>query len=83
MKAYSAVAFFLNEHYTALKMAKTRVAPVIELTLPQLELIAVLIGARLVHHLPNALDCKEITLQDRVTLAQNIKTAKTLHFKSN
>ena len=46
-KAYGAVAFICNKTSTCFVMAKTRVAPLKQLTLPKLELMAALIGARL------------------------------------
>ena len=54
IKAYGAVAYVSNGTNTSLVMAKSRVAPVKTLTLPQLELMAAVIGARLYSYLqPN------------------------------
>ena len=46
IKAYGAVAYLQVNNHTAFVIAKTKVAPVKELTLPQLELMAALIAAR-------------------------------------
>ena len=85
MKAYGAVAYLQDDRNTALVMAKTRVAPVKELTLPQLELMAAVIGARLVHHLRDTLEYKDITLwSDSQIVLQWLKTSKLLkRFISN
>ncbi|XP_070576393.1 uncharacterized protein [Ptychodera flava] len=53
-KAYGAVAYLRHGNETAIVMAKTRVAPLKELTLPQLELMAALVGSRLIKFLCNA-----------------------------
>jgi transposase InsO family protein len=53
--AYGAVAFLQRENHTSFVMAKTRVAPLKTRTLPQLELMAALIGARLTHFIQNTL----------------------------
>ena len=45
-KDYGAVAYLQVNNHTAFVMAKTRVAPVKELALPKLELMAALIAAR-------------------------------------
>ncbi|VDH97053.1 Hypothetical predicted protein [Mytilus galloprovincialis] len=85
LKAYEAVAYLNNEKDTSLVMAKTRVAPFKKLTLPQLELMAAVIGARLAHHLQTTLKCSNITLwSDSQIVLQWIKTTKTLkRFVSN
>ena len=54
-RAYGAVAYLLRNHEVALVMAKSRVAPIKVLTLPQLELMAALIGARLASFIHNAI----------------------------
>ena len=46
-KAYGATVYLRHNENTSLAIAKTRVAPVKELTLPRLELMAALLGARL------------------------------------
>ena len=55
LKAYGAVAYVSHGHQSSLVMAKSRVAPLKELTLPQLELMAALIGARLASFVSRAL----------------------------
>ena len=55
MKAYGAVAYLCTENESTIVMAKTRVAPLKKLTLPQLELMAAIVGARLADHLKSAL----------------------------
>ncbi|XP_060559098.1 uncharacterized protein LOC132719352 [Ruditapes philippinarum] len=60
-RAYGAVAYLTSGHTSTLVFAKNRVAPVKEITLPRLELMAALIGARVTHHVSNAFTCKKIT----------------------
>ena len=57
MAAYGAAVYICRGNKSALVMSKTRVAPLKGLTLPQLELMAAVIGARLVRHL-----LKEVTV---------------------
>ena len=47
LKAYGAVAFISNGNQVSFVMAKNRVAPLKQLSLPTLELMAALIAARL------------------------------------
>ncbi len=54
--AYGAVAFLRYESHTSFVMAKNRVAPLKTLTLPQLELMAALIGARLANFIQQSLE---------------------------
>ena len=51
MAAYEAAVYICRGNKSALVMSKTRVAPLKELTLPRLELMAAVIAARLVRHL--------------------------------
>lgn len=54
-KAYGAAAFICNESSICFVMPKTRVAPLKQLTLPKLELMAALIGARLSNFITNTI----------------------------
>ena len=63
-KAYGTVAYLNSsqENYSSFVMAKSRVAPTKELTLPQLELTAAVIGARLASHLQSQLHLNKVYL---------------------
>ena len=66
-KAYGATVYLSQGDATGLAIAKTRVAPLKELTLPCLELMAALLGARLttfVHHVHELDD--EVIIAERV-----------------
>ena len=64
--AYGAVALDRHDNHISFVMAKNRVAPLKKLTLPQLELMAALIGARLAHFIQQSLKKRFHNL--RVTL---------------
>ena len=55
IKAYGTVAYLTSGPYTTMVMSKSRVAPLKRLTLPQLELMAAVVGARLASYLRNQL----------------------------
>ena len=55
IKAYGTVAYLTSGPHTAMVMSKSRVAPLKKLTLPQLELMAAVVGARLASYLRNQL----------------------------
>ncbi len=55
-KAYGATGYIVQGSHTSLVMSKTRVAPIKKLTLPQLELMAALIGARIASHITSSLN---------------------------
>ncbi len=60
-------------------MAKNRVAPLKSLTLPRLELMAALVGARLATHLQDSLPATNITLwSDSQIVLHWLSTSKTL-----
>lgn len=60
MKAYGAVAYLCNGAETLIVIAKTRVAPLKKLTLPQLELMAALTGAGFANFVQEALKQQRI-----------------------
>ncbi|XP_063436701.1 uncharacterized protein LOC134718141 [Mytilus trossulus] len=50
-KAYGACAYFVTEKQSSLVMAKSRVAPLKQITIPKLELMGAVIGARLLDYI--------------------------------
>ena len=60
-KAYGAVAFICVANLVSFVMAKSRVAPLKQLSLPKLELMAALIAARLSKFIREALQSLDIT----------------------
>ena len=61
VKSYGAAAYISNQSQARLVMAKNRVAPLKVLTLPQLELMAALVGARLASHLLQTISTSNVT----------------------
>ena len=61
IKAYGTVAYFQVNKHTAFVMTKTRAAPVKELTLPKLELMAALITARVSNFITTSLSLQGIS----------------------
>ena len=57
MKAYGACAYIVFENESSLLMARNRVAPLRQMTIPKLELMAAVIGARLCDHVMSNLRC--------------------------
>lgn len=60
MKSYGAVAYLCFDKTSTFVIAKNRVAPVKELTLPRLELMAALLGARLANTVRKTISTKEV-----------------------
>ncbi|XP_052268588.1 uncharacterized protein LOC127869969 [Dreissena polymorpha] len=60
-KAYGAAVYICNRNESRLVIAKSRVTPVKSLSLPQLELMAALIGARLATKIQSSLHTTHIT----------------------
>ena len=61
-KAYGAVAYLQADTHCAFVMAKTRVAPLKQLTLPKLELLAALTATRVSHFIITSLSLQNILL---------------------
>ncbi|XP_071127721.1 uncharacterized protein [Mytilus edulis] len=62
MKAYGACAYIVANGKSSLIMAKNRVAPLKQLTIPRLELMAAVIGSRLLAHIRNTLQITRAVL---------------------
>ena len=60
--AYGACAYLVKGNESAFVMAQNRVAPLKQLTIPQLELMAVLIGGRLASHILSSLHVEKCVL---------------------
>ena len=54
-RAYGAVVFLTQQNQVSFVTAKSRVAPLKQLTLPRLELMAALVATRLTHFVQNAI----------------------------
>ncbi|XP_071161140.1 uncharacterized protein [Mytilus edulis] len=77
--AYGASVYICNHHESSLVIAKNRVTPLKQLTLPQLELMAALIGARLADHVKSVLYIENITFwSDSQIVLQWLSTSKQL-----
>jgi hypothetical protein len=61
--AYGACAYLVKGNESAFVMAQNRVAPLKQLTIPQLELMAVLIGGRLASHILSSLHVEKCVLR--------------------
>ena len=79
LKAYGATVYLSNGIETTLVMAKTRIAPVKSLTLPQLELMGAVIGSRLADHVNSVFNCQNVTFWSDSSIVLNwLKTKKPL-----
>ncbi|XP_069115378.1 uncharacterized protein [Argopecten irradians] len=59
-KAYGACAYITSGNQSQLVMAKNRVAPLNPVTIPQLELLAAVTGARMAKHILTNLQCSDV-----------------------
>ena len=57
LKAYGAVAYFLQSNVTSLVMSKTRVSPLKSVSLPRLELMAAVLAVRLAKFIISSIKC--------------------------
>lgn len=60
LQAYGAVVYIVDGEQSNFVMAKNRVAPIKSMTLPRLELMGALLGARLVKYIQNNVDVSEV-----------------------
>ena len=79
-KSYGATAYLCSENKSAFVFAKNRVAPVNGITLPRLELMAALVGARLAAHVKKAVPCEKIVFwSDSQIVLYWLKSPKKLN----
>ncbi|XP_076081076.1 uncharacterized protein LOC143051991 [Mytilus galloprovincialis] len=79
MKAYGACAYIVANGKSSLIMAKNRVAPLKQLTIPRLELMAAVIGSRLLAHFRNTLQITRAVLwSDSQIVLTWLSSKKTL-----
>ncbi|XP_077869613.1 uncharacterized protein LOC144361512 [Saccoglossus kowalevskii] len=81
--AYGAAVYLRQDRHTSLVISKTRVAPLKEMTLPRLELMAALIGSRLIlfvfHALKDKINItKHVLWSDSQIVIHWIRSEKTL-----
>ena len=77
--SYGAVAYLCNGNRSAIMMAKNRVVPLKTITLPKLELMAAVVGARLASHLEKSLAPKNVTfLSDSQIVLHWLQSTKPL-----
>ena len=78
MKAYGACAFIVSENESSLVMARNGVAPIRQMTIPKLELMAAVVGARLCDHVMSNLQCARAYLwSDRQIVLSWLSPEKT------
>jgi hypothetical protein len=78
-RAYGAVAYLTSGSRSAFVFAKNRVAPVKTITLPRLELMAALVGARVANHVMTVITCKNVVCWSDSQIALHwIKSTKPL-----
>ena len=80
-RAYGAVVFLTQQNQVSFVTAKSRVAPLKQLTLPRLELMAALVATRLTHFAQNAIPLQDPSVfiwSDSKIVLQWIKTQKQL-----
>lgn len=77
--AYGACAYLVTPNSSQLIMAKNRIAPVNTITLPRLELMAALVGARLANHVLKAIPTDHVFMwSDSQIVLSWLKSSKTL-----
>ena len=78
-KAYGACAYIVRGNTASLVMSKNRVAPVNTISLPRLELMGALIGAKLASHIRGFVEAKKILFwSDSQIVLSWISSKKTL-----
>ena len=79
MAAYGAAVYISKNNMSALVMSKSRVAPLKGLTLPRLELMAAVIGARLSRHVQKEVTVTKVELwSDSQIVLHWLQTKRTL-----
>ncbi|CAG2217437.1 unnamed protein product [Mytilus edulis] len=78
VQLHTETVYICNHHELSLVIAKNRVAPLKQLTLLHIELMAALIGARLADHVKSVLHIEEITFSDSQIVLQWLSTSKQL-----
>ncbi|XP_053406522.1 uncharacterized protein LOC128559275 [Mercenaria mercenaria] len=76
-KAYGSCAYLVSGCHSTLVMAKNKVTPIKQLTVPKLELCAALIGAKLSQHITSTIHCDKVYLwSDSQIVLKWISTTK-------